>query len=473
MKKNTKRVLALIAATVMSCTMVTGFANTASITKVEVLNTDGTAVLWSYEGAALTDATINANASNLVKVYTQITDGAETPAPVSAIESTFLSHLSGASELNNTNIMFVDQKTTGEDGTAVYTFRPRATSGENFVNGQVYVAKTGGEGVAAADEKSYTVGTVAINWTIAATNNNVEIGATDAIVYNILLPANAVAMPAAVTVKIDGTAIETYTYDATNKTLSITGYNSANESTEPVTHAVTVEASGYTTLSTNYVVKAKEVVVDPIVPGDEEKVEEGVKDSLGTSVNPTVVGDTGTVELSSGSIAGTGTSYNVTYSLVGASEAASINDNVVTYDFTKMGDGVIAETVTVKASVGSKESTKKFHFIKPSVKLAFGNINAATDNGGKVDVFASQEGVASVTDDDVTYIRAQVLNIVYNQEKKDGAAQWKETLDYDKDDKVSIGEYYIIKRMFDEADADPVHDVYNVENINKNRKNAQ
>ena len=467
MKKNTKRVLALIAATVMSCTMVTGFANTATITKVDVCDTSGN-LLWRYEGEALataTDETIKANESNLVKVYTQITDGAETPAPVSAIESTFLSHLSDASALDNTNIMFVDQKATENDGTAVYTFRPRT----GYIG--TYVAKTGGEGVATAASKNYTVGTANIQVTLAG-GATVEVGSVESIAYTLDVPTNAV-MPAAVTVKIDGVAVaaENYTYNASTKTLTLASYPNTNDTETDKTYTVTVEADNYTFTSAYYVVKAAPVVPDvEIKPEDADKVEEGVKDSLGTSVNPTVVGNTGTVELSSGSIAGTGTSYDVTYSLVGASEAASINDNVVTYDFTKMGDGVIAETVTVKASVGSKESTKKFHFINPSVKLAFGNINAATDNGGKVDVFASQEGVASVTDDDVTYIRAQVLNIVYNQEKKDGAAQWKETLDYDKDDKVSIGEYYIIKRMFDEAATSPVHDVYNVQNINKNRK---
>lgn len=455
MKKFTKKAVAVAAATIMSCTMMTAWANTASITKIEVTNTTGDKVLWSYDSNALAaeGTTIKADSSNLVKVYTKIVDAQS--AGVEGVDSTFLSHLENAQTVDNETIQFVDQKLTDATGAAVYTFRPRT----NYTG--TYLAKTGGRDVAAVSEK-YTVGTAEIQWTLAGQNNNVAIGSTDNLVFNFTLPTNAVMPTELASVKINDTDTTAYTYDATAKTLTLTsGYPVAASTT----YTVKVSAAGYTDATASYVVAAPEV--DPIQPGDEATVEEGVKDALGTNANPTISGNTGTITLGSGTITGEDTSYNVNYSLVGASAAASIENGTITYDFTQMGENVIAETVTVKASVGSKETTKKFFFVKPGVTLEFGNVNASTAEGGTVDVFGSQEKLATVAEADALEIRAQVLNIVYNQDKKDGAAQWAATLDYDRNGTVTLGEYYIVKRMLDEKASE--HEVYNVTNIKNSR----
>ncbi len=457
MKKHTKRVLALAVVMAILCSM-TAFANTAAITKVEILDTTGTNVLWSYDATELETAEITVDPSNLVKVTAKITDESDDDAAVSAIESTFLSHKKDETELNDTNIMFVDQKTTNESGEAVYTFRPRA--GESFLGN--YVAKTGGEGVAVAADKSYAVGEASVDWSIAAVDNQVEADATEALTYSFTINGGAV-MPTVITVKIDGTAIQTYEYSAANKTLSITGYNSTNDTDAEVTHSVTVEAAGYNTLTTNYVVAVKQVIVIP--PEDMEEVEDGVKDAIDAVPTEPEPKEDGTFEVVLESAAIEGTDYNVTYSIKPGS-GATYSGGKISWDPNAAG-AKFAERVTVIAKVGDVEQEKDIYLVKPGTEISFGNALAIAS--GTDCAFETQEGLKDVTEQDELEIRAKVLNIVFNGLEAESVAQPDNTLDYNRDDKVTLGEYYIIKRMLDEKNATPVHAVYNVEKVKNSR----
>ena len=121
--------MALAAALALSCSMMMGYAagNTAeivSVTAVRTLPGGGTENIEIDKGATPSAGTLTqVSEADLITVTIELTAGAD---PVKAAEATFFSFLNESGTLDNTTIQFVDQKTTGDDGTVAVTFRPRA-----------------------------------------------------------------------------------------------------------------------------------------------------------------------------------------------------------------------------------------------------------------------------------------------------------------------------------------------------------
>lgn len=448
MARKWKRLLAAAAAVTVSCTAMTGFANTIDITKVVIK--DGTTKVEEYGGEKPIPEKFEVNPSQMVEVTVKLSNGENA---VANAEATFLSYLKSLetaenAEYNNSNIQYVAQEATDTEGTVTFAFRPRETIGTNG-RGE-FVAKAGGTDVTAPDSVYYDVVDPIIELTIAATNDAIiTLGtAGDTAAYTLTAPEGK-ALPTEITVKLGETALTKdtdYTYANGTITIKDTALTTAAISTAG-SYTISVAANGYNVNGTAALeVKPAQTVVVP--DEDKEKVQEALN-NIAVNANPEVseTGATVTLEPKAGE-------YDITYAISGGSSAISQSGTTITY--TPVDGGKFAERVTVKATVGDENSnisrTYDIYFVKPGVTINFGNITAIAAADGVSDAFATADSLAAVNAGDITEARAKALNIVLGRQHKSTVAKAEDTLDYNGDDTIALAEYRIYMLMVEGAE---------------------
>lgn len=421
-----KKLIAGAAALAMACSMVGGFAaeNTVSITKVEILN-DGaeTTVAKTVENPTAATEGIALTTAQLMRVTAVLKSGEANTAG----EISFLSNINGSETLDNSTIQYVDQQTytAGENEVVTITFRPRTTITNNGIG--TFVAKAGGTDVATAATFNYSVEAPKSNMTFTATTptsikpgqsvsfslkdgeTNVE-GATVSAAVAGGTPINAVYADGVYTITFAEAG--TYTVTATKE-----GYNTP------------------TTITVN-------VVKNTTVP-DEDKP--GVEGNLSNALNGIAQG--GVSATLPGQAAGTGTNYDIAYTVSAPVGKATYNeaDKTIT-----LNDGVFAAKVTVTANIGETISEQKVIYLvrDPNADIAFGNLGLVSTDSGS-DAFADDAAFANVRGTtDVTLTQAEALN--YALGRKDiTESPIKTAIDYDKDGYVVLAEYRMFKLMLE------------------------
>lgn len=456
-------------AVAMSCSMITGWANTATISQVKVTGTDGYTQTFtdSFEN-------IKIDPSHLVEVTVDIKNDDTTPA--TEVEATFLSYKDPGAEtlvLSDSNIMYVDQATTDkETGKAVFKFRPRTGTTVDAWVGD-FIAKAGGTAVTDVDDVAYNVGALAKILGLEAVTAEVFAGG-DNIVLNVSCTQNSVGVnvPSFVVTKtstVDGASAEeiatdSYNYNAENKTLTIN-----NNAFEVGTYNIAISATGYTA-SANVLVTVKEeeqeVQPDEIPEGKEEETEVALNNA---TVNVTDNVATLPTEITVGEEKLTVVSEVINKDTL---SDVTISGNTVTYN--KETATKFAEKVTIVTTVGTGENaktkTQNIYFVKDdSVPVSFGNVSAIATTAGN-DAFASQSNLKEVNEADLNTARADALNIALGKGDKTQVLNWKQSLDFNNNDEIAISEYFIMKRMIEVRDTADDNHTYSVKNIQDNAK---
>lgn len=456
MKKRSMRLLAAALTAVMSCSVITGWANTAEIVSITVTPDGGTAVTYTAND------TFSVSSSDLVSVKVKIKD--TSAVAIDGAEATFLSYVNTAIgdvegvetvTLDDTTIQYVDQQTTAapvvetpeegegegeaepasEDDTdayAVFTFRPRMSNDQLKLTG-AHTAKVGGTDVDAPAEFAYSVAEAAKDLNLSVDKASVTAGET--VTFTV---TSADGLPSAVTV----TGLPDYTsdYDSTTGKFTWTAVQG--------TYNVTVSADGYeaVTAVTITVASADE---EDLAPEDAEAVKEQL-DSIVIEANPT----SNTVELTTTVTGADGeTEYNINYDVKSTSNDVTYSNGVITYSDNPVAD---VTRVAVTASVGTTDNgaegkTSYIFFVKDGVTLGFGNVFGIINDAGK-DVFADDGTFeAALTNSTLSAefetARAKALSIVLGKADKNSIAKSDETLNWNYDEEIALSEYNIMRHM--------------------------
>lgn len=424
-----KRLLACAAAFAMSCTMVTGWANTATIESVEIVI-----------GETRTPVAENGKIapSDYVEVTVKVMNEADPAVAVAAAQATFLSYLKevdtvGSEKvLDNTTIQYVDQGTTGEDGKVVFGFRPRFTTGD-------YIAKAGGDDVAAPDSFIYSVEKPKTQLTLEAKDATVTVGE----VADVATFTMGGIDGATIVVKVDGTALAEGQYSISGTTLTIN--NSVFTEAKEYSVIITAEGDFIESAVAKVVASAKQVVVpDEDVPEVEDKVE---------ALAPVVSG--GTATLTPSITTNGGVEVPVTY----APATEDADKVTITDGKVELKDGLFAAKVTINATVEGTEigSQKTIYLIPDNAVISFGNLALIADADGNC-AFADDtefEIARKANETAITETKVEAINYAIGRRGEDAEKHphFEETLDFKRDGGVSLAEYRILKLMLD-GDAD-------------------
>lgn len=433
--------MALAAALTLSCSMMMGYAaNTAAITKVTITNTPVSGEPTTTE-VTLSDAKdpngklAHVTEADLINVTIKIAD-AGSAAAVQNAEATFFSFLNQQGiALDNSTIQFVDQKTTGEDGTVTVSFRPRPSMAEG-----VYVAKAGGTDVAAPDAVYFTTAAALVQPSLAeAAEITLNESGSDAV---FTISSYTEAWKTAIS------AVKLGAGDVSNP-LSSEQYTIApgGEGTATLTipnnvfkaaglHTVTIEATDYQPVTANVTVKEPAPVVDAELQEALNALEVPANISQTTTLPAQVTTSTKT--------------YDLVWSYEGGSADLTGSGNTVTYNGTGMA------SLKATASVANSAYSKTFTIYAYTAVPSFGNVTAITNEGGE-DVFASTALLAAAKEVPELQTKlneavAVALNVVLGRQDAASIAGGADTLDFDKDGTVELSEYRIFKLMVDGAE---------------------
>lgn len=461
MKKKWKKLFAVTAAAAMSCTMLTGFANTAAITKVEV-KSDGAEPV-EYTGEAING--IKVNPSQQVTVTVRLAGDGDEAAALADAEATFLSYLNAAEndengqQYTNDTIQYIDQKATGNDGTVSFTFRPRTNLGANKDGIGEFTAKAGGVDVATPAAINYSVEEAKIPLTLTAgtegADATIELGSeNDTAAYKLSVPVGK-ELPAAdkITVKLNNITLANtaeityYTYDVATGVITINA--------SALTSAGIDAAGPYNVVvsAENYVDSAAATlnVTDKPSEVPENKVDDVQKalNDISVNTNPTVDSNGATVELEK-KVTVSGDDYSIAYDISYDNTVVEVNGTTITY--TPNENSKFAERVTVNATVGGAANkiakTYDIYFVKPGKTISFGNVTAIADEAGE-DAFAIGKVLPAASDANILEARAKALNIALDRAGLDTIAKAEDTLDYDQDHNIALAEYRIYKLMIE------------------------
>lgn len=432
--------MALAAALALSCSMMMGYAagNTAeivSVTAVRTLPGGGTANIEIDKGATPSAGTLTqVSEADLITVTIKLTAGAD---PVKAAEATFFSFLNGTGvTLDNTTIQFVDQKTTGDDGTVAVTFRPRAGLAK-----AVYAAKAGGTDVASPTGFYYTTAAALVQPTMAD-SENIKIG-EDA-VFNIS-NYNEAWKNALTAVKV-GTnqqaanpiENEKYTIAANGETATLTIDKSVFTNTGIYT--VVIEAGAYGNVSASVTVEALPPIVDDQLQAALNNLDVPSNISASVYLPANVTTDTKT--------------YDVVWTYEGGlADYLTGSDNAVTFN---TGSGKFSIALKATASVANSAYSKTFTIYAVEGTPSFGNVIGISDADG-ADVFASTSSLTKAKENpelkaQIDVAVATALNVALGRQTAETLAGGAATLDFDGSGTIELSEYRIFKLMVDGAD---------------------
>lgn len=454
MKKRSKRLLATALAAAMSCSMVTGWANTAVIDSITVTPDGGTAA--DYTNAE----TFSVSSSDVVTVKVKIMDA--TPAAIAAAEATFLSYVNVASNngatLDNTTIQYVDQQTTaadvveeGEepgDAYATFTFRPRMSSEALMLTG-AHTARVGGTSVETPQEFSYTVAEAVKDLNLSVSNPSVTAG--DTVTFTV---TSTDGIPSAITVTGLPEGYES-NYDSTTGQFTWVAVEGS--------YSVVISADGYEEV-TAVAITVAAADEEELAPEDATDVKEQL-DKIVIEANPT----SNTVSLGTTTVTGADgkTEYNVNYDVVATSPDVTYSNGVITYTDNPTADITrVAVTATVGTTDnGAQGKTSYIYFVKDDVTLGFGNVFGITSTEGK-DIFADDNTLKNnANHNDMAMAKTLALSVALGKADKSTLAKADETLNWNRDDKIVLAEYYILKRML-EADENEMTYIPSVVNGN-------
>lgn len=454
----------------MSCSMVTGWANTAEIASITVTPSGENPTVRTYESTA-TD--IKVNPSDLVSVKVKIKD--TTPAALAAAEATFLSALTTAfadgATLSNDNIQYVDQQTTAvvdgdtdTDAYATFTFRPRLNSDGDLLLSGGHTAKVGGTEVDNPTTFTYNVEEAVLNMTISGATQAYSQGSTSDTAFTLNLASDVT--PSKVMLGSAVLTSEQYSYsynsDTSVGTLTILAtYLNTLAVTENTSYNLVVSASGYNDGTLASAITINAIAEEDVENEHTEDVVEELKDvEIPTEVTVDADNNKASIALSARTTQ-TG-SYEVKYAINKQTDGVSIENNAIVLD-TSVKPFAKVE-VKVYAGTGETAYDVKTVYIVPEPEnVGFGNIGLHTAD--TEDPFVYSEDVtqdqfmAKVNALDPTAKAsdlATALNIVLydRQEDMDALPHFESALNYVKDDKLTLAEYRIYKLMME---GDSVH----------------
>lgn len=429
--------MALAAALALSCSMMMGYAagNTAeivSVTAVRTLPGGGTETIEIDKGATPSAGTLTqVSEADLITVTIKLTAGAD---PVKAAEATFFSFLNESGTLDNTTIQFVDQKTTGDDGTVAVTFRPRAGLAK-----AVYAAKAGGTDVAEPAGFYYTTAAALVQPTITPAAQEIESdGNAEFTISNYSTAWNETAGFA---VKVGGNVLQSGGYQLTPGAEGVATLTIYNQAFQQGANQVTIESTDYKPLTAAVTVKAAAPVVDDQLQEalNNLDVPSNISASV-TTLPPTVTTDTKT--------------YDVVWTYEGGlADHLTGSGNVVTFN---TGSGKFSIALKATASVANSAYSKTFTIYAVEGKPSFGNVIGISDANG-ADVFASTSSLTTAKENpelkaQIDVAVATALNVALGRQTAETLAGGAATLDFDGDKTIALSEYRIFKLMVDGAD---------------------
>lgn len=440
--------MALAAA--MSCSMITGWANTAQIVSVTVGGEE--VVVSETTGFTVTP-------EDLVKVKVRIRDTSEDA--IEEAEATFLTAMTTAfatgGTLSDSTIEYVDQQTTAivegdTEAYAVFQFRPRVveqTTDEGTVKAPklrgAHTAKVGGTAVTDVKNFVYEVKAAKDNLTITTAENAVtsfDAGlATADVTYTITPAPNAVTGVTLGDVKVDSA---NYTYENGALTLKVAYLNGLAVGK----YALVVSAQGCNDATLADAIVVNEAVKEDVAEGDRADVSASLKDVVLTPSE-----DGTSVPLPTDKVG----NYDVKYEIVNENEGVEIVDGKITLNT----DVKPFAKVEVKVYAGTGENcsdTKTVYLIPEPEKVAFGNVGLVAD--GANDAFA-YDSEADATEQNTAFYemvrdyrekltdRVVARNLVLGKGNKADVPHFAGALDYDQDGAFNIAEYRIYKLMMD------------------------
>lgn len=430
MKKSSKKILSIALAAAMSSGMMSAFANTVSIDKVDVLN-GASEVATTYEAGGFSNITLSPEQMMRVTVKLSGEDGAT--EALGSGDVTFLSYNSqvDASEnpmaLDNKSIQYVDQvPTSSVEGqnyrTAVVTFRPRIDAG-------AFVAKAGGTDANEAVSFNYTVAVPKSDMTFTGTNVSFEEGGTATFTLKDK-DGNDFDANTNIVVKDGETTVDSSKVSYENGVLSVKDLSVG-------THSITVEIDGYN------VPAAVSVTVSQKKPtGPEEGDKDNAQNKLENAVGSISSVGTGEVTLT-GSVSTTAGTYTISYTIENEGAGAEIKDGKLV-----LKTGTFGAKVQLKADLGNGvEETKTVYLVQGEGKdVSFGNLDMIADSDGK-DAFGDDSAFGDVGEHDYTAAAAELLNLALGRGSINNVPQG--AVDINLDGKVTLAEYRMFKLLLD------------------------
>lgn len=434
MKKSSKKILSIALAAAMSSGMMSAFANTVSIDKVEVLN-DASNVATTYSADSLSNITLSPE--QMMRVTVKLSGDEDATEALGSGDVTFLSYNSqvDASEnpvaLDNASIQYVDQVSTSaveaqKYRTATVTFRPR-------INAGAFVAKAGGTDANQAASFNYTVAVPKSNMTFTGTNVSFEEGGTATFSLKNKDGENFDANTNIV-VKDGETAVDSSKVSYANGVLSVTGLSVG-------THSITVEIEGYNVPSAVSVTVTQKKPTGPAA-GDKDNAQNGLDNAVGniSSVGKGEVALTESVSTSAGE-------YTITYTIENEGAGAEIKDGKLV-----LKSGTFGAKVQLKADLGNGvEETKTVYLVQGEGKdVSFGNLDMIADDEGN-DAFDDDTAFSSVGEHDYTAAAAELLNLALGRGSINNVPQG--AVDINLDGKVTLAEYRMFKLLLDKNES--------------------
>lgn len=425
MKNCGKKLLSLALAAAMSGCMVSAFANTVSFEEVKVLGNDGVAVRATYTADQIKNGRVKIAPGEYMEVTAKLTLGEN--ASLTSGDITFLSHNSGANELGNDNIQYVDQQTAAIDsnsGAATIKFSPRTSLAMS--TGQ-FVAKAGGTDVTAAAEFSYTVEAEKKTMTMEG------------------VPTAPITVGGSVTI-----ALKESENAVTGATVKATDKNNAENEVTAIDNADGTYTMTFTAAGTYTISAAKDGFNDVVSsefsvnakPVDTEKVTKSVEETLknvnggGTMTNlPTDA----TVDNESQTIL-----YKVED---GKATIETAEDGTKTL---RLNDNAFAAKVDLVATVDGVDVHKTVYLKADTTsQIAFGNL-ALISNAEGADAFADDNSFTEALEnqENLTAINLSRTDALYYALTGSRPEEFiKTAIDYDDNGKVALAEYRMLKLM--------------------------
>ncbi len=416
MKNCGKKLLSLALAAAMSSCMVSAFANTVEITKVEVLSNASDATGMEFTKGENGFENVSLTPDQLLRVTVKLLNG----NAAAAGDVTFLSNKAdlGTETLGNENIQYVDQQTVGEDGTTTITFRPRTSIGTG-----AFIAKAGGTEVSAADSLNYEVKSADENMEMTLSSETIEAGGT----VTVTLKSGETAVSnAEVKATAAGAADVMGTTDTSGSctlTLATAG-----------TYTISATAEGYTLKEAKTVAVTPKKTVDP----------DAAKNAINETFNSITSGSS-EVSLSPSATIGEET-HNISYEVKtnGKDKIEKTEDNKL-----KLKEGVFAAKVDITATIDTTSETKTVYLFKDeNTTVAFGNLCLLSNTNG-ADAFKNQTDFQAAINENsaaVTASRAEALNAVLNGINTIDSSV-RSAIDLDGNGEVTLSEYRMFKLL--------------------------
>lgn len=431
MKNCGKKLLSLALAAAMSGCMVSAFANTVSFEEVKVLGNDGVTVKATYTADQIASGSVKIAPGEYMEVTAKLSPGEN--ASLTGGDITFLSHNSGANELGNNNIQYVDQQTATIDsnsGAATIKFSPRTSLAMS--TGQ-FVAKAGGTDVTAAAEFSYTVEAEKKTMTMEGVPTApITVGGS----VTIALKEGENAVTGATVKATDkNNAGNVVTATANNNGTYTMTFNTAG------TYTITASKADYFDISSSeFIVSAKSVDTEKVT----KSVEEALKDVSGG-------GQAASLPTNA---AVDGENKDIAYRVEGGK--ATIETAESGTKTLKLNDNAFAAKVDLVATVDGVDVHKTVYLKADTTsQIAFGNL-ALISNAEGADAFADDNSFTEALEnqENLTAINLSKTDALYYALTGSRPEEFiKTAIDYDDNGKVALAEYRMLKLMLSKDSA--------------------